>query len=91
MSIKVMIAAPLFQEITRGKEVIEVNGGSTFQEVLDKIEAQYPGLKKKMYINGELSGILDVFVNGESVFPNELTTKVSEGDEIWITMLYEGG
>lgn len=92
MSIKVTIAAPILEEVTRSQSEVEVKHGPTFQDVLDQLEVNFPGLKSLMYNKkGELNGILDVYINGESVFPNELSAPVKDGDVVSITMLYEGG
>ena len=92
MSIRVTIAAPILEEVTRSQSEIEVQHGPTFQDILDQLEVNFPGLKSLMYNQkGELNGILDVYINGESVFPNELAAPVKDGDVVSITMLYEGG
>ena len=92
MSITVTIAAPILQEITGGTDVVEVNGVATFREILGKLDIKFPGLKDEMYDEkGELNSIIDVYVNGESVYPNELSAPVKDGDVVSITMLYEGG
>ena len=92
MSVTVTIAAAIMEDVTHSTSNVEVNGVSTFQDILDKLEVMFPGFNELMYNDhGRLNAILDVYVNGESVYPNERTTKVKDNDVVSITMLYEGG
>jgi len=92
MSVTVTIAAAIMEDVTRSTSNVEVSGVSTFQDILDKLEVMFPGFNELMYNDHcRLNAILDVYVNGESVYPNERTTKVKDGDVVSITMLYEGG
>ncbi|MFC1978693.1 MoaD/ThiS family protein [Chloroflexota bacterium] len=92
MSITVTIAAAIMEEVTRSTDKVEVSGVSTFQDILDKLEVMFPGFNELMYNdNGRLNAILDVYINGESVYPDERVAKVKDGDVVSITMLYEGG
>ncbi|MCX6012064.1 MAG: hypothetical protein NTV30_01345, partial [Chloroflexi bacterium] len=60
MSIEVRITAPVLQEIVKGQEVVQVTSADTFNEALNKLDAKFPGLKKKMYKSGEIDPTLDV-------------------------------
>jgi molybdopterin converting factor small subunit len=92
MSVTVTIAAAIMEEVTHSTDRVEVSGVSTFQGILDKLEVMFPGFNALMYNdNGGLNAILDVYINGESVFPDERAAKVNDGDVVSITMLYEGG
>ena len=91
MSVKVKIP-PILQEITSGKDIVEVNGVSTFTDALQQLESNYPGLKAQLYDkHGKLSAIYEIYINGASVYPNELSAILNDGDEIAIGMLYVGG
>ena len=92
MSVIITIAAPIMEDVTRSTNRVEVSGVATFQDILDKLEVMFPGFNELMYNdNGRLNAILDVYINGESVYPEERKAKVADGDVVSITMLYEGG
>lgn len=91
MSVKVKIP-PILQEITSGKDVVEVSGVSNFADALEKLESLYPGIKAQLYDkHGKMSAIYEIYINGQSVYPNELSTPLADGDEVVIGMLYVGG
>ena len=91
MSIRIKIP-PILQEITAGKDIVEVSGASSFKEALEKLEAQHPGMKMQLYDkHGNLSSTYEIYINGQSVYPNELSAPLSDGDEVAIGMLYIGG
>ena len=92
MSILVTLSAPILEDITKSTDRVELNGVRSFQDVLNKMEEMFPGFIALMYNDkGRLNAILDVYVNGESVFPEERQAKLKDGDTVSITMLYEGG
>jgi hypothetical protein len=39
----------------------------------------------------EISSIYEIYINGQSVYPNELSAQLADGDEVAIGMLYIGG
>lgn len=87
MDIAIQIA-PILQEITNGQTIVKVTGVSTFKDVLDQLEGKFPGITRFMYNDGdELNSILDVYINGKSIYPGELAAPVHEGDEVSIIML----
>ena len=91
MSVKVKIP-PILQEITSGKDIVEVSGVPSFADALEQLESQYPGIKMQLYDkHGKLSSIYEIYINGQSVYPNELSAPLSDGDEVAIGMLYIGG
>ncbi|MBT3363827.1 MAG: hypothetical protein HN929_08615 [Chloroflexi bacterium] len=91
MSIKIKMP-PILQELTAGKDVVEVSRVASFQDALEQIEGQYPGIKAQLYDKrGNLSPIYEIYINGKSVYPNELTASLRDGDEVAIGMLYVGG
>jgi molybdopterin converting factor small subunit len=91
VSIKIKMP-PILQELTAGKDILEVSGAATFQDALDQLERQYPGLKAQLYDKrGHLSPIYEIYINGKSVYPNELLAPLSNGDDVAIGMLYVGG
>lgn len=90
MSVTVKIP-PILKDITHGQDTIEVTG-ATFEQVLNNLEIQFPGLKAQLYDKrGNLISIYEIYINGESAYPNELNKSLSDGDEVSIAMLYVGG
>ena len=90
MSIKVNLS-PYFYDITKKNVSLEANG-HTIQEVIEDIDRKYPGFKKECIDErGKLYGFLEIYVNQESTFPDELNRKVTDNDEITILTVIGGG
>jgi molybdopterin converting factor small subunit len=90
MSIKVYIH-PSLQYVTEDLEVVEVTG-SNVGECFQQLVKEFPGLKEWLYEDGgKLSKYIDIFVNQESAYPEELKKTVKDGDEIFILMQIAGG
>ena len=90
MSIKVRM--PYFlQRVSNGLEVAEV-AGSTVGECLKDLVEQFPDIKQSIFDeNGELDMFGDIYVNGESTYPEGLAKTVKDGDELYIAILVGGG
>ena len=79
------------RQFTNGLEVVEVNG-STVGECLNHLVRQFPGIKKEIFNeNGKLRNIVEIYVNLESAYPDELAKAVKDGDEIHVTFILAGG
>ncbi|UCD08036.1 MAG: MoaD/ThiS family protein [Dehalococcoidales bacterium] len=90
MSVKVHIH-PSLQHITDGQEVVEVDGTSV-GECFDNLVAEHPGLEEWLFEEKEkLSKYIEIFVNDESAYPEELVKPVKDGDEVYILMQIAGG
>ena len=90
MSVNVNIH-PSLQYITEDREIVEVTG-STVGECFQELVKEYPGLEEWLYEKGgKLSKYIDIFVNQESAYPEELKKVVKDGDEIYILMQIAGG
>ena len=90
MSIKINIP-PYLRSYTNNVEVVEVNG-STVGECLSHLFKQFPDIKKALFDkNGELRGYIDVYINNESAYPEELAKLVKDGDELCILYIISGG
>lgn len=64
----------------------------TVGEALRELGKQSPGLKKLLLDKeGKLSHAFDVYVNGESAYPQTMTKPVKDGDKLNIVMLIFGG
>lgn len=90
MSIKVDIPY-FFQYLADGVEVAEVNG-STVGECLEDLIKQFPNIKQLLFTkSGKLDMFRDIYVNGESIYPEGLAKPVKDGDELYIAILVAGG
>ncbi len=77
--------------LTDDHDEIEVEG-STVRECLEQVVAVYPAVRRWLFReDGELANFVDIFVNLENTFPNELSDPVREGDEIYIVMMHTAG
>lgn len=90
MAIKVTIS-PLLKHATNGVKVTEVNG-DTVSQCLDHLVKQFPNLQQILFNkNGKLYEYVDIYINGESTYPKELTKSVKDGDELSVMLTIGGG
>ena len=90
MSVKINIHTEL-QQYTNNQETVEVNG-TTVGQCIDGLIKQFPKMKKGLFDkNGRLFNYIDIYVNLESSYPEELAKKVEDGDELHITIMAVGG
>ena len=90
MGIRVNIH-PLLHHFTGGEEVAEVSG-NTVGECLDHLVARFPGLKNGLFEkDGRLRSYVEIYVNRESAYPDQLVKPVRAGDEIYILVMIAGG
>ncbi len=76
---------------TDGLEVVEVEGG-TVGDCLKHLVQQYPGMKEGLFDKkGKLLNVVEVYVNNESAYPEELAKSVKDGDEIQLILMLAGG
>jgi molybdopterin converting factor small subunit len=76
---------------TDGKDVVQVEGRCV-GECLENLVKQYPGMQEVIYDKkGNLRNILEIYVNHESAYPDELKKTVRDGDEIHLTLMLAGG
>ena len=88
---KIIKLNPFLRMFTNEEYIIEVNG-NTIGECIDELEAKYPGIKKQIVKeDGNLFVYLEVYVNSESAYPEDLSKKVKDGDEITIITMVAGG
>jgi molybdopterin converting factor small subunit len=66
--------------------------GSTVAACLEELVGQFPQLRPRLF-NGkrELLKSINIFVNGESVYPAARARPVRDGDKIHISYLVMGG
>lgn len=90
MGIKIRILKNL-THMTDNRDRFEVEG-ETVGDCLEAFVRQFPDLEKEIF-KGEnrLANIVEVFLNGESTYPDELSRPVKNGDEIYIAHVVGGG
>ena len=90
MSVKINIHSGLVH-LTGGHSVAEV-GGSTVGRCLDQLVARFPEIKDSLFAkNGRLNGVVEIYVNSKTSYPEELAMPVKDGDELHIISLIIGG
>ena len=90
MSVMINIPTNL-RHYTNGKAVIEVKG-NTVGECLNDLARQFPGIEAGLFDDmGKLLHYLDVYVNLESSYPEELDKAVKDGDELHLTLFTVAG
>lgn len=94
MSVKINIPS-YFQYFTSDNNVVEVADNSVIG-CLRELAEHYPGIKKLIFDSeGELLyqslNHVAVFVNGIAIHPEELSSKVNDGDEMDLTYVILGG
>ena len=76
---------------TGDKQVAMVEG-STVGQCLDHLVKQFPGIEEALFDkDGKLKYWLNIYVNRESCYPEELVKPVKNGDEIHIIPVIVGG
>ena len=81
----------ILHHLTNGQGVIQVDGG-TVGQCLEQLVVRLPGIKKALFDrDGKLLNHADVYVNGESAYPEELAKRVKDGDELHIVLIIAGG
>ena len=79
------------QQYTNNQEMVEAEGKNV-GECLDNLIKTYPGLKDALFNKkGKLHGYVEIYVNRETAYPDELAKTLKDGDEIHITYMLAGG
>jgi molybdopterin converting factor small subunit len=82
---------PHFNDVVKGAQTVEAVG-ETMMQVIEDIEGKYPGFKAEVIDEvGKFRGFLEIFLNGQALFPDETGKKVKDGDEIAIFVMVGGG
>lgn len=72
------------------QEIITVTGSNVGQ-CLNALVKKFPGLHDDIFKNGKLQNHIEIYVNMQSTYPEELTMPVQQGDSIHITLMLSGG
>jgi molybdopterin converting factor small subunit len=90
MGVKVNLHLTL-REHANGQEMVEVEG-NTVGECLRNLVKMFPGLGPNLFDKkGGLNSVVEIYLNLQSAYPNELVKPVKNGDEIHVTMMLAGG
>ncbi len=90
MSIEINIPQFL-QHLVNDVKVVDVNG-RTVGECLSDLVKHLPQLEARLFDNkGRLLKHLNVYVNGESAYPEDLAKPVNDGDKLHIIATIVGG
>ncbi len=74
-----------------GLKTVAVDGRSV-EECLASLVHRFPRLEQKLFISaGRLHRNIEIYVNMESAYPDELKKTVNDGDDIHITLILTGG
>ena len=89
MTVNIPVA---LRQYTQNQSDLQVDA-STVQEVLQKLDALFPGLKAFILDeSSELRRYVNVFVNGKDIRSGDgITTKLKEGDQVRIVPAVAGG
>lgn len=85
----VVYIPPLLRRLTDGSEKVTVPGES-LRQVIDNLEAAYPGLKEHLIVDGEISPAIAVAVDGD-ITRIGLLNRVQESSEIHFLPAISGG
>lgn len=88
----VTIYIPLIhRHLSDDVETVEVNG-DTVGECFHQLVNRFPNLQSAIFDEkGALQNLIEVFLNSESAYPDELARSTKDGDEIHITTILSGG
>ena len=90
MSIEMQLST-MFIRYADDKTSVEVNG-STIGECIHDLVRQYPKLARVLLNkDGNLYNTYDVYLNGKSAYPDEMTKPVKDGDKLNIMPIIHGG
>lgn len=90
MSVKVNIHST-HRRYTDEQKTVEVTG-RTVGECLENLTGRFPDMKKVLFRrDGTLNHLIEIYLNLESTYPDELKKPVRDGDEIQITLMLAGG
>jgi sulfur-carrier protein len=92
MSVTVRIPT-ILRTLTNGEAEVGVDGADTLAAVIDKLEANHPGLRTRVLDDdGKLRRFVNVYVNDDDVrFASGLQTPTPDGSNVSIIPAVAGG
>jgi molybdopterin converting factor small subunit len=94
LDVSVVVRVPtILRPITGGAAEVPVDGAATLAEVLDKLEADHPGIRTRVLDDdGKLRRFVNVYVNDDDVrFADGLATATPDGASVSIIPAVAGG
>jgi len=89
MAVEVKVTSVL-QKIT-GAKVVH-GEGSTVSELLNDLDARYPGFRSQIMQDGNLHRFVNIYLNDEDIrYLEQLNTPVKDGDSVSILPALAGG
>jgi MoaD family protein len=90
MPIEVRIPT-ILRTYTNGEKAVDAEG-ATLTDLVESLEASYPGIGDRLLENGELRRFINVYVNDEDVrFEGGLAKELADGDVVVILPAVAGG
>jgi molybdopterin converting factor small subunit len=83
----------ILRQLTGGAAEVTVDGASTLAEVIDKVDAEHPGIRGRVLDdNGKLRRFVNVYVGEDDVrFSEGLQTPTPDGTTVSIIPAVAGG
>lgn len=79
------------RQLAGGNATVEVEGNTVGACLADLIR-QYPGLEDSLFEDhAELKRNVEIYLNLESAYPDELSKPTRDDDEIHLTLILSGG
>jgi molybdopterin converting factor small subunit len=86
MSVKVTLHPFVNNGVETQMEIEAKNTGDVMKEVIKRI----PGAEKKLFQKpGQLKGYVEIYVNGQTAYPNELSASLK--DSVSVLVFLAGG
>ena len=79
----------LMQKLSDGNHRLEIEG-SNVRQIVDNLDAQYPGFKERLVDDGRIKGNISVAIDGE-ITPLGVLGKVGENSEVHFLPALGGG
>ncbi len=90
MSVKVKLCS-MIRQSANWQEIVEVETGSAMN-CINNLEAQFPEVRKWIYDkHGQMWPRLQLFVNDEIIFEEEMNTALKDDDELFVLLNIGGG
>ncbi len=79
----------LMQKLSGGKGKVRVEG-ATVRQIVNNLDAEYPGFKDRLVEDGRIKGNISVAIDGE-ITPLGMLEKVGEDSEVHFLPAIGGG
>jgi molybdopterin synthase sulfur carrier subunit len=90
MAVEVRIPT-ILRTFTGGEKAVE-GAGATLAQVIDDVDARFPGLKSRLVESDNLRRFVNVYVNDEDVrFSGGLEAPTADGDVVVVLPAVAGG